>query len=545
MKTIRRTGVRPGTVLVGLTACGVLVALPRPARCFDHGKPATEPYVLAGHRIVFTTWYHVRPGQLDWLDKSGNSIFTSGEKYSPVDGRLVLYDGPRGVRLIVEPAQRVGPIVTPEKPWEAMGVSVATLLHDEGRYRLWGWCQDAKGKRYTCYLESADLKSWTRPNLGQVEFEGSRDNNLLSVPANSVFKDPAGPPQDRYKAVWHGDFDPRKFAEYKQRRPWSASALLYDPGRVHSIRAAVSPDGLRWTELPESLTVEMSDTIVVGYYDPQLARYVLYTRNYMLGPRADAWTEPMSRRSQFVGRRAIGRTESPSFREFPLSEVVVETGSDMPPTDSFYTNCRTSVPGAPDHHLMFPAIYHLDRDTTSIELHASYDGRLWHRLPGPPVLETAQFGRWDGGCIFTTPSLIELAGGDWALPYTGYDVPHKYPRGAWNYRPGLAVWPRGRLAAIAADEEGEFTTVAVLAPASRLRINAVTRRAGRILIEAADLAGKPIPGRSFEEATPIIGDQFWTPVTWKNHDDLGVAQGQPVELRVRMNGARIYGLQFE
>ena len=145
-------------------------------------------------------------------------------------------------------------------------------------------------------------------------------------------------------------------------------------------------------------------------------------------------------------------------------------------------------PAPPDHHLMFPAIYHLDRDTTSIDVQASYDGKLWHRLPGSPVLETADFGEWNGGCVFATPSLLELANGDWALPFTGYDVPHKYPRGAWNYRPGLAVWPKGRLAAIVADEDGFFNTTAVVSPGSRLLINAVTDRAGEILIEAANLA---------------------------------------------------------
>ena len=58
----------------------------------------------------------------------------------------------------------------------------------------------------------------------------------------------------------------------------------------------------------------------------------------------------------------------------------------------------------------------------------------------------------------------------------------------------------------------------------------------QIVIEAAGLNGKAIRGRSFAEAKPIIGDQFWTPVTWKEHDDLGVKKGEPVMLRVRMSG---------
>jgi len=110
---------------------------------------------------------------------------------------------------------------------------------------------------------------------------------------------------------------------------------------------------------------------------------------------------------------------------------------------------------------------------------------------------------------------------------------------------GYAVWPKGRLIALEAADCGEFATAIVLAEGEKLKINAVTDRAGHILVEAANMDGKPIPGRSFGEAQPIIGDQFWTPVTWKEHGDLGVKRGEPVMLRVRMDKARIYGFEFE
>ncbi len=29
-----------------------------------------EPYQLAGNRMVFTTWYYVRPGGFAWLDRT-------------------------------------------------------------------------------------------------------------------------------------------------------------------------------------------------------------------------------------------------------------------------------------------------------------------------------------------------------------------------------------------------------------------------------------------------------------------------------------------
>ena len=522
-----------------------LTTLATKAPAFEHGKAISEPYKLAGKRMVFTTWYFVRPGQLDWLDATGKSVFTSKAPFGPTDCRFVGIDTPRGVRLVAEPARRLGPIIQSEKPWEAVGISIGTVLFEDGKYRIWGGCEDAEGNGFDCYYESADMKAFIRPKLGLVEYKGSRDNNLLRDQIGSVFKDPAGGPAERYKSVWQGDLDLKVFEEYKTRRPWSVAATQIDPGRVHSILAAVSPDGIRWTRLPDPVSVEVSDTHIVAYYDELLGKYVMYTRTYMVGPRAESVGQPMTRRNEFMYRRAIGRSETSNFREFPLAELIIETASDMPPTDTYYTNCRTTIPGGPDHHVMFPAIYRLDRDTTDIEMQGSYDGKSWHRLPGSPVLKTADFGQWDGGCIFAVPNLVELPDGSWALPYIGYDLPHKYPRGAYKFGTGLAVWPKGRLAAIAADEVGQFATAAVLAPGSKLKINAVTERGGSILVEAADLAGKPIPGRSFDDAVPVIGDQFWAPVAWKSAADLGVKPGEPVELRFRMNMARIYGLEFE
>ena len=99
--------------------------------------------------------------------------------------------------------------------------------------------------------------------------------------------------------------------------------------------------------------------------------------------------------------------------------------------------------------------------------------------------------------------------------------------------------------ALEAPELGEFTTVAVLAPGTRLRVNAVTALAGYILIEAAGFDGTPLPGRSFADATPLEGDCFWEPVAWKSTNEIGVRAGEPVVLRFRMKMAKIYGLEFE
>jgi hypothetical protein len=115
------------------------------------------------------------------------------------------------------------------------------------------------------------------------------------------------------------------------------------------------------------------------------------------------------------------------------------------------------LPGAPHVQLLFPSVWDTSNDATHLEMAVGFQGRVWN-WHGGRLMEPGPFGAFDGGCIFWHPNLIELAGGDWALPYTGYAFPHKYPRGAWSYRPGYAIWPKGRLVAVEAAETGEFST---------------------------------------------------------------------------------------
>src|SRR5436305_668578 len=125
------------------------------AMAVEHAAGQGEPYSLAGKRMVFTNWIYVRTGQLDWVNEEGKSVFGSSDKVGPDGAHFRQTMAPRGVRLIAEPALRsTEPIIKRERPWEAMGIGAGTLLRDEGKYRLWGFCQDAEGVCRMCYFES-------------------------------------------------------------------------------------------------------------------------------------------------------------------------------------------------------------------------------------------------------------------------------------------------------------------------------------------------------------------------------------------------------
>ena len=525
------------------------------AQSVDHSKPVLEPYELPGGIIVFTNWYFIRPGHFDWVDSEGNSVYASSNaKLDENEATFVPLDSPLGIKLFVEPAISEIPVIESDKPWDKGGIRPVTLLHEEGKFRLWGTCNSeitsssnaSSSGTYVCYFESSDGINWIKPNLGFVEFNGTSDNNLLKKgSAANIFIDPSAPPEERYKSLSSGKISSDEFEKYRDTREWSVMATELDAPDVHVMRGSVSPDGFNWTTFPDPIAFEHFDTQNTGYYDINLKKYVLYVRTFMLGPRAPGYPYPREKFHQYMWRRAIGRIESDGFRQLPLSNIIIEPAPDMNPADQFYTNCYTTIPGAPELHLMFPAIYNVNDDETDIAVYSSYNGKTWHKLPGQPVYETQDFGKPDGGCVFAHPNLVERPNGDWILPYTGYNVPHKYPRGSYRFEPGMLVWPAGRLAGVQAEEKGEFATVAFVVPGETLKINALTQRAGYIKIEVVGMDGYPLKEHTFEDVNPVIGNHYKTVVSWKNSNKIGVKKGIPVFLRFKMKMAKIYGLYFE
>ncbi len=500
------------------------------------------------------SWYFVRPGGYAWVDGAGNNVTANKKlKIGPWEASFRRADdAPRGIRLIAERPERHGPIIRPQRPWEKMGLSIYCILQEGNKYRAWGSCQDAEGNGHHCYFESTDGWQWNRPELELVEYRHSKKNNFLPEAPQCVFIDPAAPPEARYKGVSDGQVSVAEFRRFIEKHPdrWEHRALRKDANFILAVFGYQSPDGLRWTRLTEPFTIEHSDTQIVATYDAVQKKYMLFTRNYFVGRRSmRAPQDPVGMGwlgdARGAGRRSIGYTESSRFGDFPLSKLILTPRSDMPPHQLLYTNCYTTIPRAPDHHLLFPTVWDTSDDTTHLEMAASHDGRLWNWVPGGNLMDTGTFGRFDGGCIFWHPNLLELPNGDFVLPYTGYQFPHKYPRGAWSYGPGYALWPKGRIVALEAPEEGEFTTVSLIPPGRTLRINAVTKRAGWVLVAVTRRNGTFLEGRSFEDAEPIVGDQYRTPVRWKDGTDLGCGENEPICLCFRMNKAKIYALDFE
>lgn len=476
------------------------------------------PYDLAGTRIVFTNWNFIQPGDLDWVNEAGKSVYVDGNE-DMYSARHVGKEAPVGIAIAARKPKVIGPLERPHR----------CILQDGKTYL--GWSDNA-------LFESKDGMNWTRRS--SLKFDRERDG------VHHVFIDRSAPAEERFKAVWTDDqMTKGELDAYLKKHPgdWEPRALLHfrEHQAVSCVRGSVSADGITWRTLPDPLVVEYSDTLNTCHYDTVLRKYVLYTRYWSIGPYTLGMPCDIRNSWTGAGRRAIGRSESDDFRHFPPSRMILDPPPSMLPSESLYTNCYTTIPKAPDQHLMFPTVWNASiDDTTRIVMASSHDGQNWYWVPGGDLLATAEYGQWNGGCIWALPNLIELPNGDWALPYAAHNVPHKYPRGQRKGGLGYAVWPKGRMVALEAANRGQFTLMPLMAPGGKLKINAVTKPTGSVLVEVAGDSS-----RSFEKCARLFGDLAWSTVRWGDKSDLGTKPGHAVILRFQLDKAELYGIEFE
>jgi len=66
-----------------------------------------------------------------------------------------------------------------DAPWEGECSAYVTVMKDDDRYHMYYRGCHEKGPEVTCYAESNDGITWTKPSLRLHEFKGSKDNNII------------------------------------------------------------------------------------------------------------------------------------------------------------------------------------------------------------------------------------------------------------------------------------------------------------------------------------------------------------------------------
>ncbi len=74
---------------------------------------------------------------------------------------------------------RCGTILDMNKPWEGEYTTMYSVIQVDGKYKMYYTSTLDTNNKFICYAESDNGEDWVRPNLGIVEFEGSKDNNII------------------------------------------------------------------------------------------------------------------------------------------------------------------------------------------------------------------------------------------------------------------------------------------------------------------------------------------------------------------------------
>ena len=95
-----------------------------------------------------------------------------------------LIDRMDGAQLVLHRPQSREVAMTFDQPWETKAYLYLTVLQDDDVYRIYyGAVPDGPGPRderqVTCHAESKDGIHWMRPELGLVELQGSKGNNII------------------------------------------------------------------------------------------------------------------------------------------------------------------------------------------------------------------------------------------------------------------------------------------------------------------------------------------------------------------------------
>jgi hypothetical protein len=431
-----------------------------------------------------------------------------------------------GVNLALERPHDEGVALRFDKPWEGRFCGYATIIHDGPLYRFYyrglpSGNADGSNAEVTCVAESKDGISWTKPELGLFEVQGTKANNVI-LAGMAPFSHNFCLMLDTSKGVPKGE-------RYKALAGTGSSGLA----------AFVSEDGLRWKKLRDKavFTKGAFDSQNVPFWSEHEQSYLCYFRVFEKGIRRIArttskdfitWTEPVM---MGYGDRPIEHLytnqTSPYFR---APHLYVGTAA------RFMPNRQVLTPEQAKAINVDPGYF---RDCSDGVLLTSrggdrYDRTFMEGFVNPGIgLEN-----WVSRTNYPALNIVQTGPAEISLyANQNYGQPTSHLRRYSLRLDGLA-------AVSAPYAGGELVTKTLTFTGKELVLNFATSAAGGIRVEIQDALGKAIPGFTLTESVETIGNEIERAARWKAGPDVSSLAGKPIRLRFVMHDARLYSLRF-
>ena len=417
-----------------------------------------------------------------------------------------------------------------DRPWEGAFSGYVTVLRDGETLRMYyrglpvpG--RDGSTNEVTCYAESRDGVTWSKPSLGLFEVMGTRENNVVL----------AG------QAPFSHNFSP--FVDARAGVPLAERYKALAGTTETGLHGFVSGDGIRWRRMEGGPLIREGafDSQNVGCWSEAEGRYVVYLRSWTGGG--------------FAGYRSISRATSEDFRTWSKPEPM--SFGDSPP-EHLYTSQTQPYARAPHLMVATPMRFVPGRrvlseeqeralgvskgyaaDTAEAVLMTSRGGTRYQRtfLEGfiRPGMDP---GNWASRAGLTALGIVQTGPGEMSV----YKQAHYAQASCHLVRHVLRL--DGLASVRAPYRGGELVTHPLVFEGGRLWLNVSTGAAGGVRVEVQDAQGTALPGLRLEDCGELAGDDVRREVRWGHGEALAAQEGKPVRLRFVMRDADLFSLQF-
>lgn len=447
--------------------------------------------------------------------------------------------------------------MTLDKPWEGDGSDFFNFFYDEGIYRMYylGWdfehLRSGKGSIKVCYAESRDGISYSRPNLGICEYEGSKDNNIIldekimRFDNFFVFKDknPACEKGQEYKAIALDLEKKALFAFY------SSDAIHFEKGEILTEKGAF-------------------DTLNTVFWDEDEEIYRMFIRGFHV-PGDLEYKDADDERPLYIDD--VDRNERVRdirylwSKDFKTWSRPVHLDFGCKPDVPLYTNVVSQYPRAPHILVGFPTRYverkewtptydalcgaeerkkrmelspRMGLTVTDCIFMTSRDGEHFTRYDETFIRPGAEHAtNWVYGSCYPAVGFVETPshvreGCDTELSMFCFENHLISPAQIRRY----TIRMDGFCSVHAGEEEAVLVTKPFVFEGSKLFANISTSAWGYMYFTLS-CEGKTV--KSYE----IFGDSTNKPICFE--EDFSSFEGKETILTVRMRDADLYSIKFE
>lgn len=423
-----------------------------------------------------------------------------------------------------------GTVLRFDAPWEGRFSGYGTVIQDGPIARFYYRGNptagaDGSATEVTCYAESTDGITWSKPALGLFEIHGTRSNNVVL----------AG------RAPFSHNFSP--FLDLRPGTPVTHRFKALAGTTASGLHAFVSPDGLHWSLLQDQpvLRTGAFDSQNVAFWSEPEQAYVAYFRT---------WSE-----GGFAGFRTINRSTSTNFIDWSPARPM--QFGDTPP-EHLYTSQTHPYFRAPHLFIALPMRFVpgrrvlSDTQARALGVNPGYAGDAAETVfmtsrggldydrtfmegfirPGPDP------GNWASRAGLSVLGLLQTGPTEMSL----YKQAHYAQPSAHLVRYTLRL--DGFASIHGPFNGGTCTTRPFRFTGSQLSLNLATGAAGSVHVEIQDASGKPIPGFTRAEAIEQAGDEIDRVLTWKGGARPGALAGREIRLQFTLRDADVYAMQF-